>query len=272
MFKFTQRVTGASLLSLLLASAAQAAPGWNFNILAQGFNQSNTPSTFFALDLSAMSPSPMPPDPGLTGSVTTPDGLSTGSFTPYSGSSTQEFYSSFSNFQSIAATGGPWSLTATDNNVTSTYQFSPDFSGIDSTTIPQITISSPLLSSTTSNPQPTFTWSDSGDINDLQIQFTNQDLSINYIEQLPLTQTNWTVPAALPPGLYTITAQVTSASQDIPLSSTLLTGPDLGLPSTASFYYDAIDQENITIVPEPTGLALALAIPLLLRRRNRSMA
>jgi hypothetical protein len=253
--------------ALLAYSSRARASGWDFFVQAEGDSQLNTPTTQFGLDVSALSPTPTPPDAGYSGNITTPDGLSTGTFSPFSASSTQEFFSSFPSFLSSSAATGQYSLTANDTS-TSQYNFSLNFSNISPSSIPQITITSPPANEDTSNPTPTFTWTDSGDFTTLALQFFNNALTVNYIESLSLNQTSWTVPADLPDGTYQISVQA-SMTQSIPLSATLLSGPNIGLPDSVNFFYDAGATEAITVVPEPTSFALIAIVPFLLHRRRR---
>ncbi len=252
--------------ALLIISSHARAADWIFNILAQSDSQLNKPTTAISLSLFAVPP--ISPDPGYSGTVTTPDGSSTGTFIAGSAQGTLETFSSFTNFLSSSAATGKWPLSATDET-TSNYDLSLNFSGINVSSIPRITITSPASNESTPNQTPTFTWNDSGDFDDLTIQLTNTALGVDYFQPLPSTETSWTVPADLSPATYQMSVQVLAPDQFVPLTAALLSGPSIGLPDAATFIYFAEASQSITIVPEPTSLALAATLPLLLLRRRR---
>ena len=218
----------------------------------------------------------MPPFDYMTASATdvtftSPDGTATGTGTPGSGSSASEYFNSYSAVQADAA--GKWSLSAVRDGVTSTYNFSADLSSIPASSIPTVdSVDVPPYGTPYPTQQPTFQWTESGEFNENFVDVHGLTSNVHYQADLPVDQTSWTVPASLPAGSYEFILQLPSNTYTVPLSSTLLSGPDLDLPTTASFGSEAWYQATFFIVPEPTSAALTCTagLAVLVRRRRKT--
>jgi hypothetical protein len=247
-----------SLVCLLWASTASAAnTRWDFDFAGSPA----APSIGVGLHID--------PPAGFIGQFTSPDGLSTGIFNNEMDSGAGQSYSSLSQFQTSSTNPNlsTWSLTTGNSQ----YQFTPDFSGVTADSIPQIAITSPSAGATTGN-QPTFQWSLSGTPNGEIVQITNADLSVNeiFFGLIP-TSTSFTPPAALPPGDYTVFLSWSAAVVNIPVTTTHVSGPVLTITPNGTFQASGEAFESFTVVPEPTGLALAASASLIfLCRRARN--
>jgi hypothetical protein len=262
-----KRVLGACTGCLLWVSAASAANTiWDFPFEGGSFSQANTPVQGFGVGLRIAAPQ------GFSGTFTTPDALQQGSFTKDFGNGVSLAYADFSQLQaaSIDPTLGTYSLSVNSTGGPSIYHFAADFSGVPANAVPQITITSPLADSTTTNPQPTFQWSLTGGAPAAIVTITNPDFTVNEnFFGLDSTKTSFTQPTDLPPGTYSFFVELSSAAIPIPIHTTLISGPDLGITPNGTFQFVAEAFENFTVVPEPTTLGLVgLLSPMFLRRRR----
>jgi hypothetical protein len=256
-------LSGALMSSLLGASTAFAAnTTWDFSFQGESFSQSNTPVLGVAVGLR------IDPPAGFIGQFTSPNGSSTGIFNNDLDSGAGQSFASISQFQTSSATPsqGTWSL----NVGQSVYQFTPDFSGVSANSIPSATITSPIADGTTDD-QPTFQWALSGTPNAEIVQVSNADFSVDdvFFGLLP-TLTSFTMPDALPPGTYNFFLSWSAAVVNVPVAVTHVSGPLLTINPNGTFQSSGEAFESFTVVPEPTGLALLLAAPLILSRRRRA--
>jgi hypothetical protein len=257
-------LSGASLNCLLCASTVSAAnTTWNFDFSGLPFSQPNNAPPGVAIGLRIDPPS------GFSGQFTSPDGLSTGGIDNNDlATGAGQSYASLSQLQTSSTNPalGNWSLTTGSSQ----YQFTPDFSGITSDSIPQIAITSPLDGATTDD-QPTFQWSLSGTPNGEIVQISNADFSVDHVFfGLIPTSTSFTVPDidALPPGTYNFFLSWSAAAVNVPVSTTHISGPVLTITPDATFQSSGEVFESFTVVPEPTSLALCGVASLLFLRRR----
>lgn len=255
-------------------AAASVAAGWFF--VARSADAQSVDASFTVQDWNLPSPTVLP---GLavsaapqyssaTGSYTYPDG-ETGTFkggvANYQDNS--EPYDSFAQLQSAEDSAGPGSLTVNLNGQTSTYSFKIDLSGIDPASLPQVQITDPAENSDTSN-MPVFQWTDSNLVG-LSVEIEDVTTGTGTGQSVPVTQTSWSPSAPLAPGDYYFGINTSSNYLYVPVDSTLVSGPDVGVDGTATFMDEVSRQVEFTVVPEPSCLALMMLAPAAVWRRRR---
>ena len=147
----------------------------------------------------------------------------------------------------------PWSLA----QGTSHYNFSPDFSAIDPNSVPIVTINSPTDASTTANP-PTFHWTTTGTTNIFTgLQISNTNFTVDELFNLPGNASSFTLPAPLPAGTYNFFIDVSAAAVTVPVTTTLVSGPDLNIKPQGSFQFASQAIESFSVNPALLGDANA---------------
>lgn len=257
----------AGPVSVGLARSVDASP-YFFSYLAQDFSAEQVTAPTVA---SLVVVPPQPSSGSLSGNFSLPDGEQSNTFTatPMSatGGSSDASYSSFSGYQSTYDAQSPGTLTVTQGGQTSDYSFQANLGGIDGSTLPAVQITSPGATSILATDQPKFTWTDTGTFSTIEVSVYNDVSYTTYSQSLVPGQTNWTVPTPLSAGSWTFTIELSTAQQTVPLTTTLLDGPALDLPTTAAFSDEALGSVTFA-VPEPACVGL-LALPCLWWGRGR---
>jgi hypothetical protein len=210
-----------------------------------------------------------------THALRSPHGLSGADGTPGQTAYLQHSYPSFAAMQTEASGSGPWTLTLTGATPaqTSTYAVSPDFNSISLASLATTSAIHPSVNEAISNKTPLISWTTpSAPISYAQPEIDAEPLG-NFIfgPTLSATQTSWQVPQQLNVGQYSLFLWLYQETINLPMTSTLLSGPDLG-PISATFRYNFQGLTPFTIiVPEPASCATLLLIgaAALSRRRPR---
>jgi hypothetical protein len=242
-----------------ISTAFAANTTWGFKFSGSAFALDNTSptgiSTGFIVD---------PPGPG-SANFKSPNGASGFINGGDIGGGVGEGFANMAAYESADSNpNSPWSLS----QGTSNYTFSPDFSGIAPGSVPIVTINQPIANSTTANP-PTFLWTTTGTTPITLLQINNADFTVDEQFNLPGDASSFTLPAPLPAGTYNFFIDVSTAAIPIPVSTTLVSGPDLKISPQGTFQFSSSALESFTVAPEPTSAALASVFSLLLFRIRR---
>ena len=233
---------------LLLASSAHAAnTTWIFKFdgTAAAFGNANPAGILATLHIDPPGPS------GAT--FESPNGTQ-GFVSNDSADPVSEGFPNLAAFETADANPAtPWSLAQGSSN----YNFSPDFSAIDPNSIPIVTINSPTDASTTANP-PTFHWTTTGTTNIFTgLQISNPTFTVDELFNLPGNASSFTLPAPLPAGTYNLLVSVSAAAVTLPVTTTLVSGPDLSIKPQGSFQFASEAIESFSVNPALLGDANA---------------
>lgn len=254
------RILQLGLLVGLVTLANSARAAWTVRFSASSFPAAGTGH----IDLSVINP-----DVDAV-SWSSPDGTIAGGtgVTLKSGS-----FGNFADFQASQSATGAWTLTATKAGVTSTYRFTPDFSGVDAATLPVAHPVTPTAGQYFSSLNLLLKWNAPSGVAIRGYAYVDHPgAGLDHYSETITKDSAETWALSVARGAdYSFGLMYYAPTFSIPLSTELVNGPDLGLPASANLFYDSEYIIPFNVLPEPTGMTALLpaGIGLLATGRRR---
>jgi hypothetical protein len=175
-----------------------------------------------------------------------------------------------SDFSPIRTSASDWTLELQTDAGISKYALHLDLSGVEESSLPQTRILSPSPDSTVSTVRPTISWtSPQAFPGYAQVNMFGLPSSANYGKTLASTVTSYVPTVDLPDKQYVLDVSL-YRDLNVPMTLTLLDGPDFGTMDVWSTFEFHASEEFSVAAPEPSCLGLIALCSLLLAQRARS--